>query len=70
MRFEAQAYLIHLGHIFLPEEAPWKATYLKELAAFPRGKYDDQVDSIAQFFAWFRRPRTDSVAGAQIEVFY
>jgi predicted phage terminase large subunit-like protein len=63
MRFEAHAALIEAGHLFLPEDAPWKAAYLNEIAAFPRRRYDDQVDSTAQFLAWFRRPTTDSTAG-------
>jgi predicted phage terminase large subunit-like protein len=63
MRFEMHAAQIEAGHLLLPEDAPWKATYLKEIAAFPRGKYDDQVDSTAQFLAWFRRPDRDHSAG-------
>jgi predicted phage terminase large subunit-like protein len=31
-----------------PKEAPWLGDYLKELAAFPGGKHDDQVDSTSQ----------------------
>jgi hypothetical protein len=54
VRLGSSILLIEAGHVLLPEEAPWKAVYLKEIAAFPRGKYDDQVDSTAQFLAWFR----------------
>ena len=28
------------------------ATLLGELLAFPRGKHDDQVDSVSQFLKW------------------
>lgn len=28
--------------------APWKEAFLEEVAAFPNGKYDDQVDSMSQ----------------------
>jgi hypothetical protein len=29
---------------------------LHELAVFPNGKYDDQVDSTAQFLDWVKKP--------------
>jgi len=32
------------------------AEYLHELAVFPNGKYDDQVDSTAQFLDWAKKP--------------
>jgi len=32
------------------------AEYLHELAVFPNGKYDDQVDSTAQFLDWIKKP--------------
>ena len=34
----------------------WKrlAEYLHELAVFPNGRHDDQVDSTAQFLDWFK----------------
>jgi predicted phage terminase large subunit-like protein len=34
--------------MLFPKDAPWLADYLKELAAFPGGKHDDQVDSTTQ----------------------
>lgn len=40
-RFEA-------GQVLLPREAPWLATYMSELLAFPNGDHDDQVDSTSQ----------------------
>ncbi len=30
----------------------WNRTWLDELSTFPRGKYDDQVDSVANGFNW------------------
>ncbi|MEQ8930949.1 MAG: phage terminase large subunit, partial [Nitratireductor sp.] len=32
----------------LPLNAPWKEAFLAEAAAFPNGKYDDQVDTMSQ----------------------
>jgi predicted phage terminase large subunit-like protein len=36
------------GNVFLPFEAPWLEDYLDELAKFPRGQNDDQVDATTQ----------------------
>ena len=45
---------IENGFVHLPQTAPWLAEYLHELAVFPHGRYDDQVDSTAQFLDWFK----------------
>ena len=59
MRLYAQTTAIENGFVWLPREAPWLAEYLRELALFPAGRYDDQVDSTAQALAWMtRRART------------
>lgn len=39
---------IESGQVRLPVSAPWKEAFLAEVAAFPNGKYDDQVDSMSQ----------------------
>jgi hypothetical protein len=54
MRLHAQTAMIENGFVHLPEEAPWLAPYLAELTAFPNAKHDDQVDSTAQMFDWFK----------------
>jgi len=56
MRMHAQTAMIENGFVHIPETAPWLAEYLHEMTVFPRGKYDDQVDSTAQFLDWFKRP--------------
>ena len=60
MRMEAQTPRFEAGHVLLPKEAPWLADLLDELLAFPRGRHDDQVDSVSQFLKWawadWRRP--------------
>ena len=38
--------------VLLPLEAPWLAEFRRELQGFPRGRYDDQVDSFSQFLNW------------------
>ena len=59
MRMHAQTTMIENGFVHLPKEAGWRADYLHELTVFPGGKYDDQVDSTAQFprLAQAGRPR-------------
>ena len=34
------------------KEASWLPAYIAELTGFPGSKYNDQVDSTAQFLAW------------------
>ena len=38
----------------VPKQALWLPEYLLELTTFPKGKYDDQVDSTSQALAWFK----------------
>jgi predicted phage terminase large subunit-like protein len=40
------------GHVLLLDGAPWLSIYLDEMAAFPGGRHDDQVDSTTQFLRW------------------
>ena len=56
MRLHAQTGLIENGFVYIPQTAPWLAEYLHEMAVFPKGKHDDQVDSTAQFLDWFKKP--------------
>lgn len=48
MRMMAQTPMIEAGRVFIPREAPWLDDYLHELAMFPKGRFDDQVDSTSQ----------------------
>jgi predicted phage terminase large subunit-like protein len=48
MRLHDQTTAFEDERVLFPKEAPWLADYLKELAAFPGGKHDDQVDSTSQ----------------------
>jgi phage terminase large subunit-like protein len=34
--------------VFFPKESPWLPDLEAEVFAFPRGRHDDQVDSISQ----------------------
>ncbi len=44
-RAQAVTPLIEAGKVFLPAGAAWLNDYLDELATFPNGAHDDQVDS-------------------------
>ena len=46
--------MIESGQCFLPERAPWMADYEHELASFPNGTHDDQVDSTSQFLTYMQ----------------
>ena len=54
MRMHAQTATVENGFVHLPHEALWLAEYLHELAVFPDGRFDDQVDATAQFLDWFK----------------
>lgn len=35
------------AHIYIPENSPWEATLVAEMALFPKGAHDDQVDVLS-----------------------
>ena len=47
-RMSAQTVKLERKEARLPVNAPWKEAFLAEAAAFPNGKYDDQVDTVSQ----------------------
>ncbi len=51
-RLHAQSARIEAGHVWLPERAPSLEDLRAEIASFPHGRHDDQVDSISQFLSW------------------
>jgi predicted phage terminase large subunit-like protein len=51
-RFRAACAPVAEGTVLLPKEAPWLSAFRHELIAFPRGRYDDQVDSFSQMMRW------------------
>lgn len=52
MRAHAQTAAFESGKVKLPISAPWLDEYIIELTIFPKGKYDDQVDSTSQVIEW------------------
>ena len=64
-RMVGETSAIAAGYVYLPKEAPWLMDLRREVVAFPKGKHDDQVDSISQFLYWTRlrgprRPQLES----------
>ncbi|GJD63987.1 phage terminase large subunit [Methylobacterium frigidaeris] len=57
-RFEGQTGHLETGRYLLPRQAPWLEAFRREVLAFPRGRYDDQVDSLVQFVEWSGSPRS------------
>ena len=55
-RMVAQSAKIEAGQVYLPATAPWLAEFMAEIAAFPNGRHDDQVDSLSQALGWMSRP--------------
>jgi len=51
-RMHTQALKIESGQVHLPEQAPWLEDFRTELLQFPKGRYDDQVDSLSQALGW------------------
>ncbi len=47
-RMVAQSAKIEGGEVRVPKSAPYLEAFRAEVAAFPNGKYDDQVDSLSQ----------------------
>lgn len=52
MRAVAQTAAFEGGFVLLPQQAEWLDSYMSEMQTFPRGKYDDQVDSTTQALSW------------------
>lgn len=52
VRFASVTPHFEAGNVYLPKEAPWLATFEKELFGFPAGQHDDQVDSVSQYLKW------------------
>ena len=48
---------VEAGDVYLPHPAlfPWVQVYLLELAQFPKGEYNDQVDATTQALRRFQR---------------
>jgi predicted phage terminase large subunit-like protein len=43
---------VESGNVWLPRSAPWVSDFVEEMASFPNGAYDDQVDAFSQAINW------------------
>jgi predicted phage terminase large subunit-like protein len=55
-RMAVHSPVIEAGQVLLPESAPWLDDLQREIAQFPHGRYDDQVDSLSQFLYRMAHP--------------
>jgi predicted phage terminase large subunit-like protein len=55
MRMHSVSSTIENGFVHVPDQAHWLPDYLHEISAFPKGKYDDQVDSTSQALDWSKQ---------------
>jgi predicted phage terminase large subunit-like protein len=44
--------LLEAGNVALPTYAPWLAAFEQEVALFPHGAHDDQIDAMTQYLLW------------------
>jgi predicted phage terminase large subunit-like protein len=54
VRLSSASPYIESGLMWLPKDEPWLAEFEAELLGFPGTRYDDQVDSLSQYFNWVR----------------
>ncbi len=51
-RVRAVQGIIEAGRVWVPANVPWLAGWMDEMAAFPGGRYDDQVDTMSQALSY------------------
>jgi phage terminase large subunit-like protein len=52
----------------MPRSAEWLEEFRLELLQFPRGRHDDQVDSLSQFLAWLERRNRNQLRVYPLEI--
>jgi hypothetical protein len=63
MRMHSVCSTIENGFVHLPENAVWLPDLIHELATCPKGKFDDQVDSVSQALDWFKNYSQNQTLG-------
>jgi predicted phage terminase large subunit-like protein len=66
MRMHSVTSTIENGLVHIPEKASWLAEYLHEMAVFPNGRFDDQVDSTSQVLDWLKEQTLNRFLGGVI----
>jgi predicted phage terminase large subunit-like protein len=54
VRFMLALNIIEAGKLYLPKGSSWLYDFEAELLSFPESNHDDQVDSMVQFFTWYK----------------
>ena len=54
MRLHSVTSTIENGFVYLPEKAAWLGEFLHEMTSFPKGRFDDQCDSVSQALDWVK----------------
>jgi len=65
-QMSAQSARIEAGQVILPTKAQWLDGFQSEILQFPRGRYNDQVDSLSQYLGW---TKTRAMFDAAMELF-
>jgi len=63
MRMHSVTSTIENGFVHLPEKAEWLPEYLHEMSTFPKGRFDDQVDSTSQALDWVKNNSMSQTLG-------
>ena len=69
-RLMVQSSRLEAGDVMLPANADWCDVFLHELAAFPVGRHDDQVDALSQLMAWTEKSSRPSSIATYCELIY
>jgi len=51
-RVARHTHALETDPLYLPQYAAWVDDFRAEFLSFPQGRYDDQVDALAQFYLW------------------
>lgn len=51
-RLMTQSPAIEQGYLHVPQDAPWLATFVREVTRFPKSRHDDQVDALSQYLEY------------------
>lgn len=65
-RAQAVAPMAEAGNVLLPAGAPWLPALTDEIAAFPAGAHDDQVDAMTQALNYMREHTGLGISAANI----
>ena len=65
-----QSAKIEARQVYLPRQAPWVGDFHDELLQFPHGRFDDQVDALAQFLDWIDQRQRNRTVVTSLDGFW